>query len=120
MAAIVWQDVVDVAAEFCSISLTAQFLILDDANAAFAPDLFGGEESPRLKLLRAYAAAHFASPMLVGASYSGPISSERVDEVGRSYSKAQDSFGGRWAGSSYGQIVAMLIRQSAAGLPRSY
>ncbi len=120
MAAITWLDVVAIACELSAINAAAQTMILEHVNTAFDPDNFDGEDAPRLKMLRAYAAAHYAAPIFIGLTYSGPVRSERLDNMERSYSPTLDSYGGRWAGTQYGQTVAMLISQSAARLPRTY
>lgn len=120
MAAITWLDVVAIACELSAINAAAQTMILEHVNTAFEPDTFGGEDAAQLKMLRAYAAAHYAAPIVVGLSLSGPVTSERTDNIERSYSKTNDSYGGRWAGTQYGQIAAMIISFSPARLPRSY
>lgn len=58
MAAIVWQDVIDLQANLEAVAVAAQAAILAYVNDELNPTAFGGETSARFHLARCYLAAH--------------------------------------------------------------
>ena len=67
-------------------------------------------------------AAHIATVVSSGGSgASGPISSESVDGVSRSYAVTADTEGDDLGATSYGRRARMLMRSApTARLPRAY
>lgn len=120
MAAITWPDVVAIAPELASLSVTAQTLILDHVNTALNVSVFGGEASPKLRLARVFLAAHYGTVATTGgAVLAGPVTAESAGGLSRSYATtfATDAFGGPWGSTAYGQSFAALLRSSPARLP---
>lgn len=120
MAAIVWDDVVDIAAELSAVGADARTKILAFVNGALDTTLFdGGEDSDRLHLARIYLAAHFGSGALPGSGSSGPpgtVTSESAGGLSRSYATmaaatATGLVGGTWCGQQY----QALVRPVSAG-----
>lgn len=120
MAAITWPDVVAIAPELGTLGATAQTMILDHVNTALNVRVFGGEESPKLRLARVLLAAHYGTvAMSGGAVIAGPVTSESAGGLSRSYATtfATDAFGGPWGSTTYGQSFAALVRTSRARFP---
>ena len=120
MAAIVWDDVVDIAAELSAVGTDARTKILAFVNVALDVALFElGEDDARLHLARIYLAAHFGSGALPGSGSSGPpgtVTSESAGGLSRSYGSmptalASGLVGGTW----YGQQYIALTRPVSAG-----
>lgn len=114
MAAIIWTDVTNVAPELASISVGAQTLFLAVANTALKVSVWGGEESPRLKLGRVLFAAHLASPTASGTGGSGgPVRREEVDDIVREF-QTQGSAAGTLGATTYGAMLRTLMRMNGA------
>lgn len=114
MASIVWADVVNHAAELSSVDTDAQTDILAHVNTTLDVRVFGGEDSPKLKLARIYLAAHMATLQTLGGS-SGDIQSESVGGVSYSYGAAADA--SDFSSTSYGKQYSALVRNSIARFP---
>jgi hypothetical protein len=115
MSAIVWADVVNHAAELSGVAAGAQTDILAHVNTTLNVSVFGGEDSPKLKLARIYLAAHIATLQSLGGS-SGEIQSETVGGVSYTYAPGSTT-GGSFESTSYGQQYSALIRNSIARFP---
>lgn len=120
MAAITWDDVVDIAAELSSVGLDAQTKILAFVNGALDVTLFAdGEDDARLHLARIYLAAHFGSGALPGAGSSGPsgpVTSESAGGLSRSYGAMSAAVtSGLVSGTWYASQYQALIRPVAGG-----
>lgn len=122
MAAITWPEVVAFASELASVDdAVAQPTILGYVNARHAVDLFGGEDSFELKLLRIMLAAHIASSATAEGSNetagSGLVTGESIGKMSRSYSFAAMDAASSDAGlmtTGYGRQYRTMIRGSAA------
>lgn len=120
MSYIIWNDVTGHAPETVDTPTGAQTDILAYVNTALNLGYFGGENSPMTKLARIYLASHFATllPPLsgIGGAASGPVTSEALGDMSRSYAVSASSvFSASLYGSTiYGRLFAMLLRQSSA------
>lgn len=119
MAAIVWQNVVDVAPELAdpAVPVALQTLWLALANQDVNVSLFyRGEDDPRLALARAYLVAHFGSGYGEGSGgAAGPVTSESAGGLSRSYAQAMAAGGGILGTTVYGQNFLALVRPMAGG-----
>lgn len=119
MAAIVWADVVLIAPALSAVADGAHFPILAFVNTAFDPKVFGGEESPRLRLARMYLAAHYGTITNAtgqgGGNTAGPIISETVGGVSRSYANLVGGSGSEtFISTIYGrELLALLAGTSS-------
>jgi hypothetical protein len=117
MALIDWDDVAALAPELDDFDETGQGLILDYVNVALDVSIFGGEESPKLRLARIFLAAHFATVSKQGGvGAAGPVISESAGGLSRSYALLSASSSG-FSGSSYGDQYLALIRSTVARAP---
>lgn len=118
MAAITWAHVVDHYPALSTIDADAQTDILAHVNEAIVVKLLGGESSPRLKLARVHLAAYFALLSKTAASgAAGPVVSESVGDVSRTYANPY-SFGSVRAGTNVaGDAYLALVRTSPARAP---
>lgn len=114
MSAISWTDVLVHAAELSSVDEDARTDILAHVNSTLNVSVFGGEESPKLKLARIYLAAHMATLQLLGGS-SGDIQSESVGGVSYTYGAAAAS--SDFNSTSYGKQYSAIVRNSVARFP---
>lgn len=120
MAAIAWADVVALAAELSTVPAPAQSIVLDHVNTAFSVAKFGGEDSPRLKLVRVLYAAHMATMLTAGGELSaGPITSETasMNSISRSYATV-DVSGSDLSLTPYGRQYTALLMVSGGRFPR--
>lgn len=122
MATIIWDDVVAHAAQLSTLDVDARNAILAHVNTALVPKKFGGESSPKLKLARVYLAAHLATvgPASGGTITAGPVTSETVGGVSRTYANLASASAESQAqlqGSTYGQLFLELVRTSSARGP---
>lgn len=87
MAAILWSDVTDTAADLAVVSANAQTAILAFVNEALDTRLFAnGESDNRLKLARVYLAAHYGAIDAGGSGGpGGPLASESGGGLARTY-----------------------------------
>jgi hypothetical protein len=114
---ITWYDVANTAAELGSIGDEAQFNILAYVNTAFAADLFGGEGSGKLRLMRVYLAAHLATlgPGSGGNSAAGPVISETLGPASFTYASPSQVRGdGNLGSTSYGRLLQLMFDTSPA------
>lgn len=114
MSAIVWDDVVNHAAELSGVNGDAQDDILAHVNTTLNVAVFGGEGSAKLKLARIYLAAHMATLQILGGS-SGDIQSESVGGVSYTYGGSTST--SEFNATSYGKQYTALVRNSVARFP---
>lgn len=76
MADITWDDVVALQVSLADVSEAAQEMILGYVNEGLNPNAFGGEDSPRYVLARAYLAAHLGE--IERRNGGGNVSSETI------------------------------------------
>lgn len=125
MAAIQWTDVVAFAPQLSTVGVAEQNDILAHVNTAHKIDVFGGEDAQRLRMARIFLAAHIATLNSYGGTVlAGPVISETAGDISRSYALANayitDGEKNAWSATSYGQMYAMLIRTSAARMPKVF
>lgn len=114
---IVWPDVLAIAPELSTLSTQAQDDILAHVNFALDPKVFGGVNHPKYRLARIYLAAHLGSTSRSGAQgASGPVTSESVGSISRSYGFSQASTTGL-SGTAYGRQYDELLMSSVARVP---
>ncbi len=122
MAAIDWDAVVALASELAATPEDAQDTILAYVNTTLAVAAFGGETSPKLKLVRVLLAAHMASGLTVGgaAGVKGPVTSETVgaNSISRSYGSTVSGSGSDFESTPYGRQYLAIVRTSSARFPR--
>jgi uncharacterized protein DUF4054 len=119
---IAWEDVIAIASELADLNEDAQDMILAYVNDWVQPIPFGGEASSKLRLARAYLAAHYGSLTSQGGSTSaGPVISETVGDISRTYasgvSTALSSGDALLDSTVYGKNYRALLRGSLARLP---
>jgi hypothetical protein len=117
VAAIVWADVTAHASDLSTVSAGAQTDVLAYVNDTVDPDKLGGEASARYRLARIYLAAHFGTVVLAqGTPPAGPVTSESVGGVSRTYGVAAGASGSasEIASTGWGREYLALIRRSAA------
>lgn len=119
MPDILWQDVLDVAADVAGLtSLTAQAKILSYVNQKVDPAQFGGTQNgvddPTYVLARCYLAAHMALLTLRGGSVAGPLTSESEGGVSAAYANMNYLRRPLLTTTVYGQQFARLLDVSPA------
>lgn len=124
MAAITWADVVNHVSALSTVDVDQQADLLALANAWLNVSMFGGEDSSRVKMLRIYIAAHFASLPGTGttgggATTAGPVIAERTSEVSRAYANSQagDDAAALWTETIWGRRYLAIVRTSRARWP---
>ncbi len=121
MSAVTWADLVAKlpAAELATVAADVQADILAFVHEVLNAGRLGGEGSARLRRIRMLLAAHMATVTTPGtpgsAATTGAVISESTSKISRSY--AQVMADSDFAGSSYGQEYARMIRNSPARLP---
>ena len=114
---ITWVDVTAIAPELAGSALTtaAQDAILAFVNEAFVTgDATMGEG--QLRLARINLAAHVATlEKRRGSGAAGPMIAESMGQVSRTYANIVQQR--LFTGTSYGQVLDMLLRTSLARLP---
>lgn len=119
MADIVWTDVTAFAPQLTTVDAGAQTDILAHVNALLDVDQFDGESGPTTRLARIYLAAHVAASVQQGASGSaGPVTSEKVGDLARSYGFSGFLSFSALEGTAYGRLYKMLLSTSNARGPR--
>lgn len=115
MASIIWEDVAGVAPELggTRMSLIAQDMILQLANTYLAVDNWGGEASPKLKMARAYVAAHFAT-MQLRRGIPGAVASSAAGGLSRSYATPMLNMNTTMQLTGYGMLYIQLAKTTAA------
>ena len=115
MADIGWSDVNIVAPELATVNTDLQELILSYVNTQMNVAAIG--DNAKLKLIKIYLAAHMATISgQSGVGVAGPVVSEEVGGLKRTYALLQSSTGTP-SGSVYGDMYRMLIRVSGARVP---
>jgi hypothetical protein len=120
VADIAWSDVEAHAPELSTTGAAAQTNILAFVNDALRVSDLDGETGPKTKLTRIYLAAHMGTAdALAQRSTAGPVASETVDGLSRSYATAapssvSDDF---LALTGYGRSYLFMVRTSAARAP---
>ncbi len=117
-APITWADVVAYAAEMFDVPESVQDVLLEYVNGALNPKMFtvGAYKFARLCL-----AAHVGTDMLPGngGESTGPVLSETVGGISRTYADLSSSAASEWlAGTTYGASLTWLLRTSKARIPR--
>jgi hypothetical protein len=119
VASITWDDVKAVAANDPKVSSAppaTQAIVLAYVNAELDPCAFqGGEGGPRIKIARAYLAAHLASL----GPHTAVLTSMKEDDVSIGYTLppipvGDDPF---WQRTAYGSAYRALVNTSYARLP---
>ncbi len=115
---ITWPEVVALDASLATVPENAQVWILEHANTALNCRMF----TPKAyKLVRLYLAAHFGTlsiPGESGSAVAGPVISETVGGISRTYALVSDAAASTFSSTTHGQMYAFLIRTSRARLPR--
>ena len=115
MSAITWSNVTDFAANLSTVDADAAAAILAYANSVLDVSLFGGEDGATLRLLRIYLAAHLGTAGLRAASgASGPVVSESVGGIARSYAVAAAATDTELQSTAWGQAYLTMLRGSPA------
>jgi hypothetical protein len=110
---ITWQNVVAFAPEVSRISPEAQERILFYVNE-ISGDTLGGAGSPTLHLARVLLAAHWGlSFKRAGSGAAGPVTSEAMGQLRRSYGLIALSAAAAGLGSTiYGQQLVQILNMS--------
>ena len=113
---ITWGNVVGFAPELATLAAETQDLVVALANEAFPnASMFGAAQ---LRMLRLNLAAHFGTlEKRRGSGVAGPLVSESVGGVSRSYAQ-QIGTSRVFVGSSYGDAATQILAMSGARLPR--
>lgn len=119
MAAITWDNVVAIAAELSTLGVDAQTIILDHVNVAFKVSLFGGEDHPKVKLMRILLAAHYGQLTKDGAhGPAGQVVAQSRGGLSRAYaSNSPMGTDPLWDKTVWGQQLRTMINTSAARVP---
>jgi len=114
---ITWTDVTDLIPDMVDVEVPAQDAILDWVNSFLNPAMF---TEKNLKKARIYLAAHVGTFSLPGGSdMMGPVTSESVGGISRTYSDiAAATNGDGFDQTTFGTLYVMLLRTSKARLPR--
>ena len=116
VAAIMDQDVLDVAPELSTLRTLAWVGILNYVNEL---DLTGLGETPTVtRLARVYLAAHFGSmTKRAGAGIAGPVTSESAGGIRRSYGLLMLPGQTGLGATLYGQLYESILNMSNAHGP---
>ena len=120
MANVIWQDVVDQAPELANpkVAVAAQTLLLAWANSTLKVSIWGGEDSPKLKLARIYLIAHVATlGSKGGIMTAGPVISQSEGGVSQSYANLMTASSFGVSGTPYATLYNFLLSTTMAGLP---
>lgn len=118
MAPIIWAHVVDHISVLSSVDPDQQTDLVNFANAYFNPNMFGGEDSPTLKLARIYLVGHFASePGAGSAAPAGPLIMQKRDKFEQRFQGTEQGGSEDWNLTQWGRRLKQLIRTSRARLP---
>ncbi len=117
MAAITWDDVIDLDANLDDVAQNLQDVILARVEKLSA-SFYGGADDPRYKLARILLAAHIATPYANaaggGGGVSGPVTSRTEGGVSESYAVAQMTLNGSHATTAHGRAFDELTRSMPA------
>lgn len=117
MAAIIWTDVTSYpgASGLSTVSVPAQTVILAYVNGVLDVSLFpDGEDGATTKLLRILMAAHMATAGVVaGSGAAGPVVSESVGGIARSYANLAAT-ASDLSSTVYGLTYDMMLNGTAA------
>jgi hypothetical protein len=100
---ITWRDVVLIAPELSAVGVATQDAILADVALQLSAERWGN----RLDIASKYLAAHLAT-VTQRSGVAGPVTSESVGSVSRSYSVAAQS--GAFDATAYGREYKRLQR----------
>lgn len=120
MAAILWTDVLNLAPELSTVATGAQNIVLAWVNGSgLDVNSFDGEDGTTTQLARIYLAAHLASSVGHGASgvSGGPVTSESMGGMSRSYSVPSMPMKSAYSSTVYGRMYETLVDNSLARLP---
>lgn len=113
MAAITWNEVVELDASLASVPAGLQAAILGRVEE-LSSSFFGGESSPTYKMARLLLAAHLGLTIGLagagGAVASGPVTSRSEGGVTESYAVAASVLTGSHGGTSQGRAFDDLVR----------
>jgi len=115
--AITWPDVVNFDSVLANVDPGAHLRILEHVNTTLKVSEFGGEDCPKLRLARIYLAAHYGTLTMRGGSKAGPLVSQTVGPISRSYAQVMAVGGSLFTTTSWGQAYLQLVRNSPARLP---
>lgn len=111
MADITWENVTALAPELSTVPEARQNFILARVNTELAANVWGD----RLDIGRVYLAAHLATRSNAGAgggvAPAGPVTSESVGSVSRSYAAPAGSSASDYKSTVYGEEYANLVKQ---------
>lgn len=118
MDPITWPQVVALDATLATVPDAVQVDLLAYANSALNPKMF---TASAYKLARLYLAAHFGTLSIPGeaggAPVAGPVVSESVGGISRTYALVSDASNSTFSTTTHGQMYAFLVRTSKARLP---
>lgn len=113
MAAIVWADVVAAAPQTAAVTPAWRTSILAYVNTTLDVDIFGGEASPKLKMLRTLLAAHYGE-MWIRRGNGGAVDREELAAESIYIAYAPPHWGTPLSATSYGELYQGLIDSSPA------
>jgi len=114
VSAIDWTAVVGWAPQLSVVGLQAQTDILNFVNVEWNPDVFGGEDAPKLRQVRLNHAAHEGT-MVLRRGIGGALTSETIaaESVSLSYAAPWHGAIDAFETTSYSQELLKLIMTSA-------
>lgn len=108
MADITWADVEALAPELSTVPQARQDFILARVNGELSTAVWGS----RINIGRTYLAAHLATRSASGGTpTAGPVTSESVGSVSRSYGSPAGTTAGGFESTAYGEEYARMISQ---------
>lgn len=118
MAKIIWADVTALAPELTRVADAARVFILSHVNGpGMDPASFDGEDGFTTRMARIYLAAHFGAGVGKGAAgVSGPVNSESMGGLSRSYGSAMPTPKDAWGSTAYGRQYEAMVNTSLARL----
>ena len=115
MAQIAWADVVAFAPKLSSTPGAQQLDILEFVHRSIDPNVFGGEEHHTTRMARIHLAAHLATSTTGNSGVTGPVTSESIGGMSRSYAVLASDSG--LDKTSFGGTYKTLLRNSRGRLP---
>ena len=109
-----WADVTALAPELSTVDAGKQTLILDQVNNIEIHD-DTWRSAAKANLARRYLAAHLASVTSNGRGSVGPVQSESVGQVSRSYAISVAQGSSNLDTTSYGKEYRRLVRNQFGG-----
>lgn len=111
---IVWADVTAIAPELSTVAAAGQTAILGQVNDEEIKDATWPSVA-KANRARRYLAAHLATLTLSARGGVGPIQSESVGNVSRSYAVSVSEGSNNLDGTAYGKEYRRLVRLSFGG-----